>query len=177
LLAWVVKQRIVGSALVAVFLIAACTAFGKPHRPYMLRADQNRAQMTRAMQYVRTQIPSSDLIFVDYQTRLLLAHYLCAEQPMSFSNSGIGLEEFSCGGYKIVAAGSETYTFTTENFLRWRDELHRTYPLSAERSVWVVQVGWEINLAHDLGNRFPEFHDLKLQSFGRNITIFELPGH
>jgi hypothetical protein len=174
LLARLMKQRIGRGIVLAILVIAVCNAFGKPHRPYMLPEDQSRLQMTRAMEFVRSQIPQSDAILVDYQTRLLLAHYLCPQQPMSFKPSAASLEEFQCSGYRIVAAGSELYIFTAENFRRWWNELLRSYPLSPGQSVWVIQAGWEVYLSHDLVTRFPQFHDLNSQSFGKNITVFRL---
>ena len=173
-LAWLVKDRIGRGILVAVLIVSVCTAFGKPHRPYMLRGDQSRAQMTGAMQYIHAQVPPSDVILVDYQTRLLLAHYLCPETPMSFLSSGVGLGEFPCGGYRIVAAGTETYTFTTEDFLKWWDELQHMYPPAARRPIWVIQAGWEINLCGAFSGRVPQLRELQSQSFGKNITICKL---
>jgi hypothetical protein len=174
LLARLMKQRIGRGFVLAILVIAVCNAFGKPHRPYMLPEDQSRTQMVRAMGFVNSQIPQSDLIFVDYQTRLLLSHYLCPQQPMSFHPSAASLEEFQCSGYRIVATGSELYIFTAENFPRWWDQLLRSYPLSPSQSVWVIQAGWEVYLSHDLVTRFPQFHDLNPQSFGKNITVFRL---
>ena len=174
LLAKWLKQRIVRGIVLALLIVAVCTAFGKPHRPYMLREDQSREQMTRAMSFIHSQIPQSDLIFVDYQTRLLLAHYLCPEQPMSFKPSITSLEEFPCSGYRIVAAGPDLYIFTAENFTRRWDELARLGPLKSGQPVWVIQAGWEVNLSQELQSRFPEFRDLVPQSFGKNITIFRL---
>jgi hypothetical protein len=174
LLARLVKQRIGRGIVAAILVVIFCNAFGKPHRPYMLREDQSRMQMMRAMEFVRSQIPQSDLIFVDYQTRLLLARYLCPQQPMAFSPVVASLEEFQCGGYRVVAAGPELYTFTAENFPRWSDELLRLYPLKPDQAVWVIQAGWEVYLSRDLTGRFPELRDLNPQSFGRNITIFKL---
>jgi hypothetical protein len=140
----------------------------------MLREDQSRVQMIRAMGFVRSQIPQSDLIFVDYQTRLLLGYYLCPQQPVSFSASVGSLEEFQCNGYRVVAAGPEQYIFSAESFLpRW-DELLRSFPLRSGQAVWVIQAGWEVYLARELHSRLPEFRELDPQSFGKNITIFRL---
>jgi hypothetical protein len=174
LLAKVVKQRLVRGIALAMLIVGLCNAFGKPHRPYMLPEDQSCRQMIGAMGFVHSQIPQSDLIFVDYQTRLLLSHYLCPQQPMLFSTSAAPLEEFQCSGYRIVAAGPELYIFTAENFPRWWDELLRLYPLKPGQSVWVIQAGWEVDLAHDLASRLPQFRDLNSHFFGRNITIFKL---
>jgi Dolichyl-phosphate-mannose-protein mannosyltransferase len=166
LMARLVKERIGRGIVWAFLVVAVCNAFGKPHRPYMLPEDQSRTQMTRAMEFVRSQIPQSDLIFVDYQTRLLFAHYLCPQKPMLFDPSGARLDEFQCSGYRIAAADSELYTFTAENFPRWWDELQRLHPLQPGQSVWIIQAGWEVYLAYDL--------HLNPQSFGKNITIFKL---
>jgi hypothetical protein len=171
LLARLLRQRIGRGIVLSLLVVAVCSAFGKPHRPYMLPEDQSRAQMIHAIGFVRSQIPQSDLIFADYQTRLLLAHYLCPEQPMLFSSSAASLEEFQCSGYQIVAAGPEEFIFTEETFPRWRDELLQYHPLMTGQSVWIIQAGWEVYLAHDFQTKFPQ---LNPQSFGRNITIFKL---
>jgi uncharacterized membrane protein len=174
LLAKLAKQRITPGIALALLIVAVCTAFGKPHRPYMLREDQSRTQMVRSMGFIHAQIPQSDLIFVDYQTRLLLGYYLCPEQPVSFSAPVGSLEEFRCNGYQVFAAGPDLYIFTAENFIpRW-DQFQRSVPLKSGQSVWIIQAGWEVNLAHDLQSRDPEFGELNPQSFGRNITIFKL---
>src|SRR5580700_11213216 len=173
-LAKLVKQRTAGGIALAILLFAVCTAFGKPHRPYMLREDQSRTQIVRAMGFIHAQIPQSDLIFVDYQTRLLLGYYLCPEQSVPFSAPVESLEEFQCNGYQIVAAGPDLYIFTAENFVfRW-DQLLQSAPLKSGQSVWVIQAGWEVDLAHDLQSRLVEFRELNPQSFGRNITIFKV---
>jgi hypothetical protein len=130
--------------------------------------------MVRALGFIDAQVPQSDLIFVDYQTRLLLGYYLCPEQPVSFSAPVGSLEEFRCNGYQIVAASPDLYIFTAENFpSRWNQLLH-SVPLKSGQSVWVMQAGWDVNLAHDLQNRLPEFGEISPQSFGKNIAIFKL---
>jgi 4-amino-4-deoxy-L-arabinose transferase-like glycosyltransferase len=173
-LAKLVKQRTAAGIALAILLFAVCTAFGKPHRPYMLREDQSRTQIVRAMGFIHAQIPQSDLIFVDYQTRLLLGYYLCPEQPVPFSAPFGSLEEFQCGGYRVFAAGPDLYIFTAGNFVSRLNALLRSVPLKSGQSVWVIQAGWEVDLAHDLQSRLPEFGELKPQLFGRNITIFKL---
>jgi hypothetical protein len=174
LLAKLVKQRITRGIALAILIVAVCAAFGKPHRSYMLREDQSRTQMVRAMGFIHAQIPQSDLIFVDYQTRLLLGYYLCPQQPVPFSAPVGSLEEFRCNGYQVFAAGPDLYIFTAENFVfRW-DQLLQSVSLKSGQAVWVIQAGWEVDLAQDLQSTVPEFRELAPQSFGRNITIFKL---
>ena len=174
MLAKLAEQRIARGIALAVLIVAVCTAFGKPHRPYMLREDQRRTQTARALVFIHAQIPQSDLIFVDYQTRLLLGYYLCPLQPVPFSAPVGSLEEFRCNGYQAFAAGPDLYIFTTENFIpRWH-QFQRSVSLKSGQSVWVIQAGWEVDLAQDLQSTVPEFRELAPQSFGRNITIFKL---
>jgi hypothetical protein len=174
LLAKLVKQRITRGIALAILIVAVCAAFGKPHRPYMLREDQSRTQMVRALGFIHAQIPQSDLIFVDYQTRLLLGYYLCPLQPVPFSAPVGSLEEFQCNGYHIVAPGPDLYIFTAENFVSRWDQLLQSVPLKSDQSVWVIQAGWEVALAHDLHSRLPDFGEINPQAFGRDITIFKL---
>jgi hypothetical protein len=54
------------------------------------------------------------------------------------------------------------------------DETVRAYGLRHGDTVWVFHAGWDIGLARQLRDRFPEFHELHPQNFGRNITLFKL---
>jgi Dolichyl-phosphate-mannose-protein mannosyltransferase len=173
-LARLAKQRIGRGIAFAILIVAVCNAFGRPHRPYIPREDQSRRQMTRAIEFIRMQIPGSDLLFVDYETRLLLGYYLCPQQPVLFFAAVGSSEEFQCNGHLVVAAGPDLYIFTAENFPpRWNNLLH-SYPLESGQSVWVLQAGWEVDLSHELQSGLPGFRELDSESFGRNITIFRL---
>jgi hypothetical protein len=177
LLAKFAKQQTARGIAIALLIVAACNLFGNPHRPYIRREDQSRMQMVRALGFLHAQVPQSDLIFVDYQTRLLLGYYLCPEQPVPFSAPVGSLEQFPCNEYHVVAAAPNLYIFTAENFLPMWNELLRDIPLKPGQAVWVVQAGWEIDLARELQSTAPEFRELTPQSFGRNIAIFKLkPG-
>ena len=145
-----VKENIRRGFVVAILVVAVCNTFGKPHRPYILRQDQSRMQMTRATEFIRSQIPPSELIFVDYQTRLLLGYYVCPEQPVPFAASIGSIEQVRCGNHRVAAAGPDLYIFTAENFLpRW-NELMRSISLRPGENVWVIQAGWDVNLSNDL---------------------------
>ena len=177
LLAKFAKQHIARGIVIAFLIVVACNLFGKPHRPYILREDQSRMQMLRALGFLHAQVPQSDLMFVDYQTRLLLGYYLCPEQPVSFSAPVGSLEQFPCNGYRVVAAAPNLYIFTAETFLPMWNKLLRDVPLKSGQSVWVMQAGWEVDLPNDLLKKLPEFGEVNPQSFGRNISIFKLkPG-
>ena len=171
-MAWAVKENIRRGIALAILVVALCNAFGMPHRPYILREDQSRIQINRAAEFIRSQIPPSDLIFVDYQTRLLLGYYVCPEQPVPFTAAVGSLELFACGNHRVAAAGPDLYIFTSDNFLpRW-NQLART--LNAGQKVWVVQAGWDVNLPNELQRRLPEFQVAGSHWFGKNIALLPL---
>jgi hypothetical protein len=74
----------------------------------------------------------------------------------------------------VISATSETNVLTANLFLpRW-DEMLSAYSLKPGQTIWVFQAGWDTTLAPDLQEKVPEFHDLKAESFGRNISLFKL---
>jgi uncharacterized membrane protein len=158
---------------VAIFLIALCQAFGTPHRPYIRREDQRRINMTQALEAIRQNISADDLIFVDFQTSFLFRFYLCPEVGPADSPAS-EFRTYSCGGHRVVSTNSETTVLTANSFVRRWNEMADAYGLKLGQTVWVFQAGWDIDLAQQLQEKVPGFHDLKTQSFGRNITLFRL---
>jgi hypothetical protein len=172
-------RRLSRGIAMAVLIVALSNLFPSRRLPYMARADQNKSHMEQAMAFVRERIPASDLLLADNQTSLLLGHYLCRQQPFFINEWTEGLKSLPCGGFRIVATDGRVYTFTAENFLPSWEQVVRAYGLNSGDSVWVLQGGWrwEDSLADELQTRYPEFRDLKIYSFGRNLTIFQLRGN
>jgi hypothetical protein len=161
--------------VIAAFVIAACIAFGKPRRPTMTRADRSRQNMAAAMDFVRNKFSSSDLIFVDYQTDLILGHYLCQQRPISLETAPANFEQFSCGGHRIVSTDYKTeWIFRADNFPKDWQRFVQTYSLNPGETVWIFQAGWGVDLPEDLQKHFTEFRDLQFESFGGNIKIFKM---
>jgi hypothetical protein len=46
--------------------------------------------------------------------------------------------------------------------------------LKPGQTVWIYQAGWDLGLEREMQERLPDFHDLKAESFGRNISLFKL---
>ncbi len=167
------RQRLAYALGATLLTIAVCQRLGKPHRPYMLREDQRRANMTQAIDAIRQQVQPGDTIFVDFQTSFLLRFYLCPEvDDGEFSASGF--RAFSCGGKRVIATSSDTNVLTADTFVRRWSEMVRAYDLKPGQTVWVYQAGWDIGLASGLQEKNPEFRDLNYESFGRNISLFKL---
>ncbi len=159
---------------IAILLVAVCQVFGSPHHPYIRREDQRHINMTQAMDAIRQNVSADDVIFVDFQTSFLLRFYLCPEVGPADSPAS-EFRIYTCSGRRVISTNSETNVLTANLFLRRWNEMADAGGLKTGQTVWVFQAGWDIDLAKQLQERVPEFHDLKTQSFGRNIALFRLP--
>ena len=130
--------------------------------------------MTAAMEFVRQNIKPSDLIFTDYQTDLILGHYLCRQRPVLFDPAPATFEQFSCAGHRIVSRDFKGWQFWASIFPQEWQRFVQAYRLKPGDTVWIVQAGWSVDLPEDLRTHFAEFHDLHFESFGKNIFIFKL---
>jgi Dolichyl-phosphate-mannose-protein mannosyltransferase len=159
---------------IATVVLLACIVFGKPRPPRMDRADQSLAHMTAAMEFVQQKIAPSDLVFTDYQTDLILAHYLCRQESVVFQAAPATFEQFSCAGHLVVSRDYKGWQFWASNFPdEWR-RFVQAYRLKAGETVWIVQSGWGVDLPEDLRRHYAEFNDLRFESFGNNIKIFKM---
>ena len=162
----------VWSVTIALIIVAACAVFAQPHQPYMTRADQSRVQMEHSLAFIHERIPQSVPLFVDVQTRMLLGYYLCRDQQSSAEAPHQDFEVLDCGGHQLIVAN--LWMFDPDTFQKSWGEMIRTYGLKPGDSAWVVQEGWGIGIGPKLDAAIPEFKDLKIESFGRNIQMFKL---
>jgi len=156
-------------------IVITCIVFGQQHRPYMTRSDQSTKQMTSAMAFLRQNVAPGGLIFTDFESSLILAHYLCEQRPVSVQASSLQFETFSCGGYRVVSASRRgAMYFSPENFLNLWQPFLQTYAVKAGEPVWIFQAGWGVDLPERLRSLSAGFHDLPFRTFGSNIKIFKL---
>ena len=167
-------ERTTRALAISLVLILLCWAFRSVRQPYFYRADQSHAHMEQALAFIREQIPPSDLILVDYESGLELAHYLCDQKPVSYDGSIPGFLVFTCSGHRIVSTMYTLWAFDPQTFLEERIRLVADAGLKPNDRVWVAQARWTVTLAGDLKKQFPEFQQLQVQSFGRNIQFFAL---
>ena len=172
----VAGQRPGRATVLAIVIVVLCYLFPSRRLPYIARTDQNRAHMLQAVSFLQRQVPSSDVIFVDNQTSLLLAHYLCRQQVFSVYQSMRTFNSFQCGGHPIIATRGDAFFFTAKNFFPNWNHMVRAYRIPQGSQVWVLQEGWlwGDSLARQLQAKYPNFRDLNPLSFGHNITIFKL---
>jgi hypothetical protein len=131
--------------------------------------------MTDAIDFIRENIKPSELIFTDYQSDLILGHYLCQQRPISPEVTLANFEQFSCGGHRIVASDFRAaWMFSADNFPKEWERAVQSYDLKPGDTVWIVQAGWGVDLPADLQKHFAEFRNLHFESFGKNINIFRM---
>jgi hypothetical protein len=168
------KSKRTRGIAITVLIVIVCIAFGKPRPPRMDRSDQSHERMTSAMTFIQQNFGPADLIFTDYQTDLILGHYLCQQHPISFQAAQPGFEQFSCTGHRIISRDYKGWIFWADNFPQeWQRFLQAYKPRKGE-TVWIVQAGWGVGLAEDLRSHYAQFRDLQFESFGKNVKIFKL---
>ncbi|MGC2822610.1 MAG: hypothetical protein WA198_23150, partial [Candidatus Sulfotelmatobacter sp.] len=173
-LARLAEERWERGLAAAALIVVGCIAFGKTRPPSMDRADQSQTHMTAAIDFLNKNVRPNDLIFTDYQTDLILGHYLCQQEPISFEAAPATFEQFSCDGHNIVSQDYKGWQFWAPNFSQEWERLVKHYELKPGNAVWIVQAGWGTHLPQELQRQFAEFRDLHFEPFGKNILIFKL---
>ncbi len=170
--AHLVKYRLASGVAAAVLVVLLCNLFPAHRQPYMSRDDQSGDKMQAALEFLHQQTNPAELIFADYQTSLLLCHYLCEPHPVTVSVSVQGFRTYECGGHRVIVANGDAYIFTPRSFYDQWQILVGKYKLEPGTRVWVAQMGWSTNLAVEL-EKFPELH-LSPHFFGQRIQVFDL---
>jgi len=167
-----VGQRIARGVALALIVCAFSNAFATRPPLSLKRTDQSAAHMDAAIQLLMQH--AGEPIFVDYQSSLLLGHYLCRQKPLQRTWIASVFDVFECEGRRVISVHYRDWSFTPASFpLQW-EEAVRTYKLPQGSGVWIFQAGWGADLVPKLQTNYAEFRELPAQSFGRNITVFKL---
>ena len=164
------RVRIAMGILVALVVSLLCNLFPSKRLPYMSAQSQSKHQMTSAIELLR-HLPAGEPIFADYQTSLMIGHYLCDQRPIEQNRMVPGFASYACEGREVIVT-TDTFNFTARSFYDHWQNFIGAYRLQPGTKICVVQMGWAIALAHTL-TQYPEMH-LEPHSFGDNIQIFEL---
>jgi 4-amino-4-deoxy-L-arabinose transferase-like glycosyltransferase len=171
-LAHFLRNRLAWGVITALLISLFCNVFSAHRAPYMSRTDQSSANMKAALIFINQQIPAEEPIFADYQSSLLLGHYLCGQKPVTINHVVAGFLTYECGGHRLIATDWNTYLFNGRSFYDQWQSMVSKYHLSPGSKVWVTQMGWSTQLAQQIGS-FPAFH-LAPHFFGGRIQIFDL---
>lgn len=170
MLATLCRQKIWAGFLVATILMAAGNWYGLPTETLLTKANQRRPLMIAAVDDMRQSIPKGDVIFVDYQSSLPLAYYLCGPKAIiSLDRSHAGFYQFNCNGYSVVSV--RFWKLRAESLALPFQEMARSYGLRPGDRVWVFQAGWAGNLVAQLQELLPQFQCLSPRLFGGNISV------
>jgi hypothetical protein len=172
-LAGIAREKMLPGVIAAAGIVLLCFAFPSRY-PYISRDDQKPERMQQAVRFVQEQIPPSAPLFVDYESGILLGHYLCEQKQAVDDGSIPGFFVFSCGGHRIVSTMQDFWGFTPHMFLRQWSDLVRNGNFHIGETVWVGQAGWIVNLDDSLRKEFPEFRSLQTHAFGKNIKFFTI---
>jgi hypothetical protein len=161
-------------ALIVSLLIAGlCNVFPTHRQPYIARVDQSSTHMDEAVKFIQTQVSPSEPIFSDFQSRLLLEHYLCDQNIVAYDKSTPGFISAECHGLRMIATTANTFTFTPQSFASNWNKMIPAVGLKPGEKVWIAQEGWNIHLPNEL-KQFQEFKTLDVHYFGYNIAMFQL---
>ena len=163
------RGRIVLGIAVALLVSLLCNLLPSRRLRYMSAEDQRKEHMTAAIDALQT-LPAGEPIFTDYQTNLLLGHYLCHQRPIEQDRTVAGFLSYECGGRKVIVAS--TFLFTPRDFYGQWQTMTRAYGFHQGEKVCIPQIGPTTPLASEL-KKIPELQ-ISPENFGNNIQVFEL---
>src|SRR5581483_6461763 len=132
-------HRFAAALIVSLFIVGFCNAFPAHRQPYMARADQSSAYMNEATKFIRTQISPSQQIFSDFQSRLLLGHYFCDREIVSYDKTIPGFISAECHGLRMIATTASVFTFTPQSFVSNWNKMIAAFGLRPGERVWIVK--------------------------------------
>jgi Dolichyl-phosphate-mannose-protein mannosyltransferase len=168
------RRRPLPAAGLAIAIVLFCHLFGTlQDRDAFPLAEQRHQHMDAAIQWIRGQVRSEDVILTDRATSFQVRHYLCEQKPVSAEMEPGGLERFHCQGFQVVSTGVAAGALTAESVVRMCAE--RPDLLATAQRIWVVEGGWASGLGERLRSQDPALRSLEIHSFGRYLEIFEMP--
>jgi hypothetical protein len=129
--------------------------------------------MSESVKFIRSQVSSSDVVFSDFQSRLLLGHYLFDQRIVSYDKSIPEFISAECSGVRMIATTASTFVFSPKTFLQNWNDMVVAFGLKPGDKVWVVQEGWNVRLPDEL-KKLQAFRNLDIHFFRQNIATFEL---
>ena len=163
-------QRLWAVFLFAGLIVTGAWTSGRTNEPYITPENQSRSLMKNAMGHIQQSVPPGGLIFVDYQSSIILSYYLCGPKVITPIETFTGGDfDFTCDGYSIAAL--RTWKLLYPDFPSQFEKMALARGLKPGDPVWVFQSGWGANLDTELPWFNLKFRCLEPASFGENITV------
>ena len=132
--------------------------------------NQYKQRMNTMLEFIQNTIPKDHLIFVDYQTDIMLGYYLGRNQFVHDVRHNDFLES-SYSGRRIIS--SNEWSFDIVKFSLELNRLKRLYNITDKQPIWAVQAGWGSNIYYSLRKlyRNASIHGMM---FGDNLMVFQI---
>jgi hypothetical protein len=170
LLAMICRQKLWAGIFFSVLLMAASNATADSREREITNVNQNREQMTAAIEQMRHSIGSGDRILVDMQSSFPFAYYYCNRRELlTMQPSGPEYRDFSCNGHTIVSV--ILWKLAPIGFPSQFENVARRYGWKAGDRVWLFQNGWGKTLAGELQQTNPRYRCLGSKNYGENLSV------
>jgi hypothetical protein len=133
--------KVLQTALLAMGLVVA-NVFSVREPPNIPLKDQKRANMTQAIEYLRSTVPPRSVIFADHSAGLLLSYYLCHHTVIPFQPLAEEFSNSDCDGYKLITPARQPWGFESSTLSAQLKSIPESYGLAPGSVVWLVQAGW-----------------------------------
>jgi hypothetical protein len=128
------------SAVISGLLV--CNLFPSPVPPYIPLRDQQKGNMTAAVQFVTQSAPPGSLIFADHPAGLLLSYYLCGRTVVPFEPQAQPFLRSDCAGYQLITPVQQPWVFQANTFAGQITQIRRIYEAPADSKIVIFQTGW-----------------------------------
>jgi dolichyl-phosphate-mannose-protein mannosyltransferase len=168
-----VKQRISSAVAIAILIALICRLTTAQKPPYFASDNERSANMQAAMEFIQN-LPKNETVFGDFQTNLMLGHYLCNQRPVTPDKSVAGFVSYECGGRRVIAStmsNAANYVFDARSFRAQWQLMMAKYHFDSGSKICIAQLGQNTHLASELAAS--EAH-IAPRYFGSEIQFFEL---
>jgi hypothetical protein len=168
-----VRQRMSSALAIAILVALICRLTTAQKPPYFASADENTAKMQAALKFTHN-LPMNEPLFGDFQTHLMLGHYLCDQHPIAPDRSVTGFVSYECGGHRVIAttmSSAANYIFDARTFRDQWQQMLAKYHFESGSKICVAQLGQNTHLASEL---IASGVHITPQYFGSEIQFFEL---
>jgi hypothetical protein len=155
-------------------IVAACLAFcnfSPAPAPLIKARNHHRRLMDQAVKTLKTSATPGSTIFADYESALVLGYYVCGHGLVQIFPPYQPFVSQDCGPYTVFSPRPEEWKFTADDFLDQFALLTKSYPVEAQKRLWIFNTGWiadsDTRNLEELSRHYGCFP----QHFGENISI------
>ena len=155
---------------VVIMCLAVCNFFPAP--PPLIRASNHRRLlMQEAVNSLRASVTAGSIIFADYESGLLLGHYVCGHGVVQVFPPYEPFVEGGCGDYTTITARPQEWKFYSSDFSEQLAEFAQAFKLAPGTKVWLFDAGWITDSTPALRIQLQQRGCPAPKTFGENILF------